>query len=162
MTAIAMLWKREGDMRTRKQSVSSSALLGLGFLLGVTVAAEAAPYQQFRAGTCPQDFCFIKFPDVPAGKRLVINNVSCYLRLDYDATLNYIALQSRNANDAVRFSVFLDAGSSRTEDPERVYTPNNFVQSFANGNGYFAVQMGIFGVGGDIHQFDCGISGDLQ
>ena len=57
---------------------SAVAVLALGAIIA---PASAKPFQQYLNGVCGATLCTIDFAKVPAGKRLDVTNVSCYVRL---------------------------------------------------------------------------------
>ena len=125
-------------------------------------SAQAAPYQRYQNGSCGSLVCAIDFPKVPAGKRLVLSNTSCYLRVSNAADL--LAMQLFVLNNVGGFvsaqtltPQFVD---SITTPAERVYSATHVVFAFANAGqrfqAYTELKQGTFA------QLACHISGDLQ
>ena len=143
-----------------RTSFISMLLLG-GFLCLPLSTAKGATFQQYKAGTCPGNVCFITFANVPAGKQRTARNTSCHVRLANGSYLRYVALQARNASNAVLHSVILEPSGYVLAGNQITYNINDQVLALAPAGGYFGAQMAIFGPAtGAILQFDCGISGD--
>jgi len=79
--------------------------------LGAAVPhASAAPtivgsdYAERGQGSCPNSAeCTITFSAIPAGKALVVTDVSCRGRMPYDQKLVYLELLSQKANGSYNF-----------------------------------------------------------
>lgn len=147
--------------------IFSRAVLSAALLLGLSLTlpgdAEAARYQKYLNGNCPNTICTINFPIVPAGKTLVLTNVSCYVRLNgTDAELYAQQLLQVGAGGGVGVAVTLASGFRQTIDAlpnQVVLSSNHAIDVFATAGqrfqAYAEVRRGTFS------QFACHISGQL-
>lgn len=126
--------------------------------------ASAAPFQQYLNGTCTGLTCKIDFRTVPAGKRLVVDNVSCYVRLKDDngsfapnIKFQQVLVVGANPNKILNALTMAPIYVSRIDD-ETVYSANHAVTAFANANQHFQAVMEIDR--GEYAQFACHVSGE--
>ena len=143
---------------------SAAALLAL---VALAAPASARPFQQYLNGVCGASakICRINFIKIPAGSRLDVKNVSCYIRL---------ALESGRGTQ-IRASQLLVLGatpstvvSAVTLVPARVgqtatdvaYSANHLISAFAGAQQRFQAYVEISG--GTFSQVACHISGDMM
>jgi hypothetical protein len=130
--------------------------------------AHAKPFQQYLNGVCggTATLCKINFVKVPAGQRMTINNMSCYMRLTNGANgfapairaAQILVLGVNPAN--VRNAVTLVPQPVGKAGAETVFSANHTVSAFANANermqAYVELSIGSFS------QVACHISGDVS
>jgi hypothetical protein len=140
---------------------SAAALLALATL---AAPASARPFQQYLNGACSGTICKINFVKVPVGQRLLVNDVSCYVRLAPAGggfslrAVQLLVLGANPANvlSAVTLVPSLGAGSSITEAN---FASNNTISAFANAQQRFQAYVEI--TLGTFSQVACHISGDM-
>ena len=143
---------------------SAAALL---VLAAFAAPASATPFQQYLKGECVGFTCAATFAVVPAGRRLEIDNVSCYVRIKGTAAvegqiraLQLLVLGSNlSAFHAVTLVPKFVGGGTVAGAREGVYSANHSIFAFASGTQRFQayVDLGL----GVLSQFDCHISGDM-
>jgi hypothetical protein len=129
--------------------------------------ASATPLQQYLKGECTGFTCAATFAAVPAGQRLEIDSVSCYVRIKGTAAvegqiraLQLLVLGSNlSAFHAVTLVPKFVGGLTVAGAREGVYSANHSIFAFASGAQRFQayVDLGL----GVLSQFACHISGDL-
>ena len=147
----------------------SSGLFGLamGVLLSLPLSsgAQAAPYQRYLSkDNCAAGFeCVLLFPKVPSGKRLIITNVACYLRVSDPADLRSLALDVLSASGTTVLAgvpLVPVKGDLLSPGPnERVYSSNDAIYQFAQAGQQFRARATQ--VNGAFGTFACNISGQL-
>jgi hypothetical protein len=162
--------KLSGKFDRGRQLLSRGALLAgaaamAGLLAASSSPANAAPFQKYLNGSCPNAQCIFDLAIVPAGKTLFINNASCYLRTDDAADFYALQLLVKNAADATISAVTLGpinrqyAGNTAT-NTFIVYQINNTISAFAPAGGKF--QVFAERRDGAWLQVACHISGQLK
>jgi hypothetical protein len=144
-------------------AISAGALLTLGALAG---PASAKPFQQYLNGNCTGSLCKINFAAVPAGQRLIVSNISCYMRLKQvppsgfnpEIRASQMLVVGANLTTVVNAITLVPESIGRTDD-ELVYSANHAVSAFANQNQRFQAYLELNR--GSFSQFACHISGDL-
>ena len=151
----------------------AAMLAGLGTLLLAPAAAQAADYQVYKDGVCtPNSECVINFGTVPAGKRLLITSLSCYLR-HFDGlsvSAAQLVLQNTNSNFSRAFAVtpnlHLQSEVTIGSDTQLVWVSNDAIRAVARPSqrfqAYAQLRNGISGNIGTVQQFSCGISGTIN
>jgi hypothetical protein len=144
-----------------KRTGVATILLGCLFWLQGS-SAQATPYQRYQNGACVGLTCAIDFPKAPAGKRLVIQNASCYLRVSNSADIYALQLLIlNNADTLISAQTFTPQFvDSITTPSERVYSGTHSIFAFANAGQRFQVYAEL--KAGSFSQLACHISGDMQ
>jgi hypothetical protein len=139
-------------------------LLGCLSYLAISSVAQAVPFQQYLNGNCTGiNTCNISFTTVQVNRRMVIDNVSCYLRLTESSTnevyaMQLLARQGDIIHTAVTLVPSVTGGVPGTSDI--IYAANHAISAFANAGQRFQAYVEKRG-GGAFSQFACHISGDL-
>jgi hypothetical protein len=141
---------------------AAAALLALGTL---AAPGSARPFQQYLNGTCggSAPICTINFVKVPAGQRLDVSNVSCYIRLkDGSGGAHVRAAQflvlGANPNTIVSALTIVPA-YVESQFGESIFASNHLVRAFATAQQRFQAYVEIDH--GGFSQLACHISGDL-
>ena len=146
----------------RKLAIAASVLVAIGTF---TAPVSAKPFQQYLNGACGATVCTINFAKVPAGQRLEISNVSCYLRLKFDERGNakiraaQFLILGANPNNIVSANTIVPAYVA-SQGGEDVFSANHTVRSFANPQQRFQAYVEINN--GSFSQVACHISGDMN
>jgi hypothetical protein len=153
------------DQRRKKRRALVSTLLVCLGSPSLSCAADAAPFQRYESVDCGQatTYCTMTLAFVPAGKRMEIDNASCYLRMSGDHEIASMVLMLSKEKQ-FRHELFLaperDVGRAPSQgEKTTIYSANHSIVAFADGGEQLeaAVQYGA-GVAG---QFACHISGRL-
>jgi hypothetical protein len=138
-----------------------SALMGCLAWLPFSSAAEAAPFQQYRNGVCAASICNIDFVVVPAGRRLDISNVSCYLRASGDrdiSAMQLLVMQGAATRSAV--SLVPEHVDDMGSPFQSVYSANHTIFTYATAGQRFRAYTEL--KKGTFSQFACHISGQIH
>ena len=140
---------------------SAAALLALA---AFAVPASSAPFQQMGFGACAGKICKFNFTPVPAGQRLVVSNVSCYLRMAVPPGDFYpLAAASLSVLDAdptkIVSIVTLVTNVTGQHDDQIVLSSNDMVAEFANARQRFQAVISFYE--GQVFETRCQISGDM-
>jgi len=148
--------------RTLKARALISALLGCLGWLPFSSVAEAAPFQQYRNGVCASNsICTIDFGLVPAGGRLDITNVSCYLRTSGTVELSAVQiLVVRGMVTQSALTIVPEFVDTLGVPFESVFSANHPIFAFATAGQRFRAFAEL--KKGTFSQFACHISGQLQ
>lgn len=150
-----------------RAALRRTALAGSALLIAATLSAQAfaGPFQQYRSTACNALSCKIDFPKVPAGKRLMVDSISCYARLEDSSTfaaniefLQMLVLGVNAGDPPANALTMVPAFTSRLDD-EVSYAANHTVTAFANAGQRFQALMQIDR--GKFSQFACHISGKM-
>ena len=95
-----------------EESIVFVAAVSALMTLSAPAFAASKPYQKYLNGDCGLKVCKINFDPVPAGSRLDIQNVSCYMRL---------ARESGTGNVTIHAAQLLVIRPERN-NPERGHT----------------------------------------
>jgi hypothetical protein len=168
-TAFAELRSRKSaarDQARKEHRPFVPALLASLGCLSLSSTAGAAPFQQYANGVCHPavPLCEIAFATVPAGKRLEIDNVSCYLRVNGGHEINSMYVYADEklfflAPEAVAVRDGLSGGAAAITSKTTSYAANHSIFAYANAGDHFAT--GIMLTNGVIGQFACHIGGQL-
>jgi hypothetical protein len=164
MTKIAQLVV-SGDQAkdNRVHGRRSAALRSAAALLALfTLAAPASarPFQQYLNGVCGPKICRINFIKVPAGSRLDVKNVSCFISVGGPAQLRASQLLVLGATpgsvvNAVTLAP-LPQGRALTD---YIFSANHPISAFASAQQRFQAYVEI--AAGTFSQVACHISGDM-
>lgn len=160
--AIVAKSRRASGRRRRGGAVlpCAAALLALGTLVA---PSSARPFEQYLNGACGAKICTINFAKVPAGQRLEVTNVSCYIRLKAvpgrpSIRAVQLLVLGANSNNAVSATTVVPFFTS-DDGFEVVHSANQIVTAFANAQqrfqAYVEISSGVFS------QVACHIGGDL-
>jgi hypothetical protein len=165
VAASRRIVKRPATVGRGKALLGSAAALLAA--LALTAPASAAPFQQYLNGNCVTGAtCKINFASVPAGKRLLVDSVSCYLR---------VVAEPGKSFPEIKFEQMLVVGASSNKvvnaltltplhtafiGDEAIYAATHTVTAFANANQRFQAVAELDKAG--FSQFACHISGDMS
>ena len=144
---------------------SAAALLAL---VALAAPASARPFQQYLNGVCGASakICRINFIKIPAGSRLDVKNVSCYIRINEEpgggnAQVRASQLLVLGATPgSVVNAVTLVPRSEAFTATEHGYAANEAIFAFASAQQRFQAYVEI--VAGTFSQVACHISGDMM
>jgi hypothetical protein len=127
----------------------------------VSSVAAAAPFQEYVSVVCNADseFCEMAFTRPPAGKRLEMDNVSCYLRGAVDLGLSDMYLAIHNAENAWQLTIHLAPELVAESAETAVFAANHSLFAYAN-SGY-RIYASAIGKPDAFRQFACHVSGRL-
>jgi hypothetical protein len=151
-------------------------LAGLGGLLLMPAAAQAADYQVYKdafkgdAKCAANAQCIIDFATVPAGQKLTITNLSCYLSHKEGVGLAALQLVVQKANFdrvfAVTPNLQLQSKVAVGDQQYFVWVSNDTIKAVTKAGQhvrvYAEVHKGTDGSVGTVEQLACGISGTLS
>lgn len=143
---------------------------GAAMLAGMIVGQAAATivtfdghYQEGKSSGCsapPATFCRLDFTLVPANKRLVIEQVSCYLRTDQTAAIQrWLVVVSSAAGSSTIISSSLNPIALAATTVSRTFQVNDQVAVLVNSN--LKPQVRISLSKGDITSLNCNITGTM-
>lgn len=169
MNKIARLVRPAGQQNSFRRRHGTALLRSAAALLALaTLAAPASakPFQQYLNGVCGASakICKIDFFTVPAGSRLDVKNVSCYIRLALESgrgtqirasQLLVLGANPVNVVNAVTLVPVL-VGQPATDD---VYSASHPISAFAGAQQRFQAYVELDA--GTFSQVACHISGDL-
>lgn len=144
------------------------ALLGSAaalFALATFAApASAEPFQQLLNGKCVGKVCKFNSTKVPAGKRLDIRDVSCYVRMGvtdgdfYPLVAESLSVLGADPTKIIN-TITLVTNVTGVSDGQIVISSNNAVVAFATAQQMFQANFVIFE--GQVFETRCHISGDM-
>lgn len=149
-----------------------TVLAGCGALMLLPTAGQAADYQVYKDANCaPNAQCGINFAKVQAGKKLSIDNVSCYLRFgisDEVFAAQVVVVNQNGGSRAFAMTPSLRSQDTPMVDAEtetQVFVSNDTIRAVAKPNQFFRIYAQVHtptGAIGTISQWSCGISGTLN
>ena len=139
---------------------SAAALLVVAAL---AAPASARPFQQYLNGLCGATICKINFAKVPAGQRLLVNDVSCYVSLttasgNFGLRAMQLLVLGANPNNVLS-AVTLVPDYTGSNSTDVNYAANSTISAFANAQQRFQAYVEI--TAGTFSQVACHISGNL-
>lgn len=155
---------RNASARKWQGRALRSALAVLALATLAATPASARPFQQYLNGVCSGTICKINFAKVPAGQRLLVNDVSCYVRLapaaggNFDLRAVQLLVLGANPNNVLS-AVTLVPSLYAATSTEINYASNDTISAFANAQQRMQAYVEI--VSGTFSQVACHISGDL-
>jgi hypothetical protein len=140
----------------------ASVVFAVATMLAVGSAARAAtvPYQAYiNHSTCVAGDCVFNFSAVPAGHRIELKHVSCYVRGDVQLSIDFVQLIviKPGASNAVYATSLLIDGSGELDGGSTTWTAIIDTSAFAVAGNHF--QIFARPLAGKFIQIACGIDG---
>jgi hypothetical protein len=137
------------------------AVAPLSPALGAPIIAGAV-YNEAKSQSCTAPNCFLTFTQIPAGKHLVVTNVSCSIQTRNAPNIPQISFRQTIETGNYYLAPIFRGNRTAGGDVFRDYVSNDAVSLIVRSTSFPRVTVLTFAGQGSVVAFDCMISGVLK